>query len=154
MRQSRRIWWGGGTLLGAWLVLAGTVSWPQVAAGLVATVSTLALVAFDARATGVRARLPRGWARGVRGLPADVARDVLTVTGEVVRRAAGRPGRSTLVAVPVPGRERDEVMLAIMGASATPNTVVVGYEPDADRLLVHQLRADDTPGSAVRDRLP
>jgi hypothetical protein len=74
-----------------------------------------------------------------------VARDTVVVFAELVRQLRGgrrRPGRLQVVELPDLGDEAERNahhLFVTIGVSLSPNTYVIGFEPDRDRMLVHQL---------------
>jgi multisubunit Na+/H+ antiporter MnhE subunit len=138
-----------GLLLGGgfYLLLIDTTQQPELYAGAGATL--LAAIAFEvSREQGlVEAALPvRGLIRAWR-LLARLPPEISVVSREAVAQllAPRRAARGTFRAVSFDAggddaRDAGRRALAEALGSLTPNTIVVGVDPDTHLILVHQLR--------------
>jgi multisubunit Na+/H+ antiporter MnhE subunit len=144
--RSWALWWLACFLL--WLLLTSTVDPVEVLVGTGASLvaATAAAVVRRRLRTDFRPRIR--WLRTAWRLPLGIAGDTVTVFAVLAGRLRGRGlPRGALVAVPFRhGGENptDDARraLATVGVGVTPNTFVVGVDPDRDELLVHQLRPD------------
>jgi hypothetical protein len=94
----------------------------------------------------------RGWWRGMRRLPRELVVDtwlLIVVLWRVVVRREDVRGR--WITMPFPGVQGDgseavsRRAVAKWFGSVAPNTLVAGFEEDAERILLHQLVATDEP---------
>jgi hypothetical protein len=91
--------------------------------------------------------VPRpAWALALRRLPLQIAVDTAVVLGTVPRALAGRPLRGRYATLPVAsggGDERGGTRRALLTnlLSLPPNAIVVGFDEEGNRALVHQLAA-------------
>ncbi len=137
-----------------WMLLTSTVDHSELIAGIGA--AAIAATGFEVvRQHGEpRARPQWGWLKPVPRIPLLVARDTVVVFRELARQLAGgrrRPGRLHIVSLPdVPDEsERNARFLFLtVGVSMSPNTYVIGFEPERGEMLVHQL-APRRPSSLV-----
>jgi multisubunit Na+/H+ antiporter MnhE subunit len=137
-----------------WLLLTSTINGSEAIGGVGAS-CVAATLAELARRRGVMRFAPRArWLGFAAQVPVQIVTDTILVYGALLRHVSGqRRARGTLRAVPFAyGREgspRDSARraLAIVGISMTPNTFVIGVDPDSHELLVHQLvpRPDSVP---------
>jgi hypothetical protein len=78
-------------------------------------------------------------------IPLLVLRDTVVVFAELVRQIRGgrrRPGRLQIVRLPEPGGEDERTarhLFVTIGVALAPNTYVIGFEPERNEMLVHQL---------------
>ena len=138
-----------GLLLGGgfYLLLIDTTQLPELYAGAGATL--LAAIAFEvSRQQGLaEAALPiRGVARAWRlitRLPIEIWVVSVTAIVQLVRPRARARGRFRAVSFDAggdgPGDTGRRALAEALG-SLTPNTIVVGVDPDKKLILVHQLR--------------
>jgi hypothetical protein len=94
----------------------------------------------------------RGWWRGLLWLPGELVADtwrlVVVLWRVMVRREAVR-GR--FITLPFPGvagespRAQSRRAVAKWFGSVSPNSLVVGFDEDAERILLHQLVTTDEP---------
>jgi multisubunit Na+/H+ antiporter MnhE subunit len=139
-----------GVLLGGgfYLLLIDTVQSPELYAGAGATL--IAALAFEAsREQGfAEAALPaRGLARAWRvliRLPVDIGLVAVAAITQLFRSGSGRGSRGQFRAVRFDAGGAEETdagrrALAEALGSLTPNTIVVGVDPDSRLILVHQL---------------
>jgi hypothetical protein len=94
----------------------------------------------------------RGWWRGLVALPRELAVDtwlLVTVLWRVIVRREDVRGRFITLPFPgVAGQGQEAVSrraLAKWYGSVAPNTLVVGFDEDAERILLHQLVITDEP---------
>jgi multisubunit Na+/H+ antiporter MnhE subunit len=128
-----------------WLLLTSTVDHSELIAG--AGAAAIAATVFEVvREHGApRARLRWAWLKPAPIIPLLVARDTVLVFAELVRQLRGgrrRPGRLQVVGLPDLGDEAERNarhLFVTIGVSLSPNTYVIGFEPDRDQMLVHQL---------------
>ena len=138
-----------GVLLGGgfYLLLIDTVQLPELYAGAGATL--LAAVAFEvSREQGfAEAALPirgvaRVWRLALR-LPVEIWLVSATAIAQLIRPRHNSRGRFRAVAFDAggdgPGDAGRRALAEALG-SLTPNTIVVGIDPDSKLILVHQLR--------------
>jgi multisubunit Na+/H+ antiporter MnhE subunit len=94
----------------------------------------------------------RGWWRGLLWLPRELLVDtwrLVTVLWRVVVRREAVHGR--FITLPFPGvagesdRAQSRRAVAKWFGSVSPNSVVVGFDEDAERILLHQLVTTDEP---------
>jgi hypothetical protein len=94
----------------------------------------------------------RGWWRGLPRLPRELAVDtwlLMTVLWRVMVRREDVRGR--FITLDFPGVQGDSSAAVSRRAvakwfgSVAPNTLVVGFDEDAERILLHQLVATDDP---------
>ena len=100
----------------------------------------------------VRFAPARGWWRGLPHLPREVVRDTWLLVGVLwrvlVRREAVRGRFITLDFPGVEGESAEAVSrraVAKWYGSVAPNTLVVGFDEDSERVLLHQLVATKDP---------
>ena len=126
-------------------MLTSTVDRTELLTGVGA--ATVAATAFEAvREHGMPRARPRvAWLKPLPLMPLIVLRDAVVVFAELVRQLAGgrrRPGRLHIVHLPDIGdraeRNARHLFLTI-GVALSPNTYVIGFEPERDEMLVHQL---------------
>jgi multisubunit Na+/H+ antiporter MnhE subunit len=138
-----------GLLLGGgfYLLLIDTTQLPELYAGVGATL--LAAIGFEvSRAQGLaEAALPigglaRSW-RLVARLPVEIWLVSVTAVVQLIRPRAQARGRFRAVPFDAggdgPGDTGRRALAEALG-SLTPNTIVVGVDPDSKLILVHQLR--------------
>ena len=128
-----------------WLLLTSTVDRTELLTG--AGAAAIAATTFEViREHGAPRARPRwSWMKPAPIIPVLVIRDTVLVFAELVRQLRGgrrRPGR--LLAVPIPDvgdqAERNARHLFVtVGVSLSPNTYVIGFEPERGEMLVHQL---------------
>ncbi len=127
-----------------WL-LVDTTSSPELIAGAVAAL--IAAVAYSAAhlEPTESATAPANWPAVVVRELAKVPSGIVVVCAEVLRQAvAPRKPRGVLEEEPFfAGRGRPHDLgrraLAEAARSFAPNTIVIGVDPDHDRLLIHRL---------------
>ena len=128
-----------------WLALVDTLDPPELVAGAVAT--TLAATGTELvrrqRIVQMSARprwLRYAW-RPVLRVPIDIARLTAAAASQLVHPRAAR-GRFVALAFPFGGHDApDNARRALAEGlgSFSPNTYVVGVDPDRDVILVHQM---------------
>jgi len=137
-------WWAASMLL--WLVLTTTVDKAEaiVGAGVAAIAATAGEVVRTRVRFGFRPRLR--WFRHALRLPSSIAKDTWTVLVVLFDHVTGRKRvRGVWRSVPFHhGRDGDPVAgarraLVTAGVTTTPNSIVIGIDPDRDELFVHQL---------------
>lgn len=134
-------------LFGLWLILAGTVSGPELLAGAIAAVAGTVLWAAVLPPLGPRRPVVRFWR-----LPARALADAWVVTRMVMRRLAGRPVDSGLRLVQFDPGEGDMAgaarrAIAVAAVSVTANSYVIDIDTERGALLLHQLDRG-APGAA------
>ena len=136
-------WWG--VLFGLWLALVGVWSDPFERIAGYCAAALGATAAEIARAQGLlRFRIEPEWAlrfrRPLARVPSDFAL-VLVALGRQVLHP--RPRFGAFRTAPVPGGDRPagrgRRVLACLGGSLAPNSLVLDADADADELLVHEL---------------
>jgi multisubunit Na+/H+ antiporter MnhE subunit len=134
-----------GACFALWVLLTSTVDRTELLTGAVA--AAIAASAFEVmREHGAPRARPRwSWLKPAPLIPLLVVRDTLTVFTELVRQLRGgrrRPGRLHAVALPDIGDDAERKarhLFVTIGVSLSPNTYVIGFEPDRNEMLVHQL---------------
>src|SRR5207248_4253761 len=137
---------------GLWLLLTSTVDRSELIAG--AGAAAIAATGFEVvREHGAPRARPRwAWFKPAPILPALVVRDTVVVFADLARQLRGgrrRPGRLQVVRLPDLGDKAErnaQHLFVTIGVSLSPNTYVIGFEPDRDEMLVHQL-VPRRPGS-------
>lgn len=140
-------WAFGWVFAGAlYLLLIDTISLPELLIGAGAV--TLAATAFELAREhsvtdgGFRAAWLARVYRPFVNMPRDVVWVSLLAVHQLVRRDAQR-GEFRSACFRCAGQDREsarEAMAESLGSFA-PNTIVIGIDPDRERILVHQLRA-------------
>lgn len=128
-----------------WVGISGTVTVPELLAGLVAAVPAVALAGFAARAMDVEFRPRRGWLASFAALPGAIVADSAALARLLPRLLLGGRVESGLASVhrEVPAeRQQTDVTLLTFAATITPTTLVLGYDPQAQIVLVHGLPSD------------
>jgi multisubunit Na+/H+ antiporter MnhE subunit len=150
-------WWVLAEIL--WLLFTSTVNASEnvVGFGASAVAATASEVVRANRAFVFRARLR--WLRTAWRVPFQIGKDTWTVFAVLALHVTHRKRvRGTWQAVPFrhgrPAGAADSGRraLATIMASMSPNSLVVGVDPDDDELLFHQLRA--TPEDVQRQVEP
>jgi multisubunit Na+/H+ antiporter MnhE subunit len=146
-------WWVASMLL--WLLLTSTVNGSEAIAGVGAScvAATAGEVVRANRAFGFRARLR--WLRSWWRIPIQLVHDTATVIAVLMNHLTGRRRvRGMWRAVPFRHGKDDDPedaarrTLATIAVTISPNSYVVGVDPDRDELLVHQLT--DSPEDVER----
>lgn len=127
-----------------YLLLVDTTSLPEIVALIV--FALLAATAFEAsREQGFpEARISASWLTGTWRAVARVPSDGLLLCRHAIAQLLHPRGeRGEFRAIPFAGghTERDRGRFAIteIVGSLSPNTIVIGVDPDSERLVVHQL---------------
>lgn len=140
--------WAAGSMA-LWVLLTSTFRGSELVAGAIAAAVTAAAVAavYGRERFGFRPRLR--WLRRGLFVPFEIVVETWRLTVALVRHATGRRlVRGAWVAIPFEhGPDGDPEAaarraLVTAGLSMTPNTVVVGIDPDRDQILAHQLLPD------------
>jgi len=151
-------WWVLAEIL--WLLFTSTVNASENIVGFGSSVvaATAAEIVRANRAFVFRARLR--WLRTAWRIPIQIARDTWTVFVVLALHVTGRRRvRGTWQAIPFRhGRPAGALdagrrAIATVMASMSPNSLVVGIDPDDDELLFHQLRAAPEDVQAEVERL-
>jgi multisubunit Na+/H+ antiporter MnhE subunit len=139
------VWWV--LMMSFWVMLDDSVSTDELlaGAGAAALAATLAeLVTYQA---GARFRMRIEWLVPALRLPAEVARDMVTVYAALWRRLA-RGEQPPSAFLELPARFGDDSpegvtrrVLLIGGTSVAPNTFALGLDKDRDVMVVHRLVA-------------
>lgn len=140
-----------------WVGISGTLTVPELVAGLVASGVAVALAGFAARAMGAEFHPRPGWLRILAGLPSAVVSDTAALARLLPRLVRDREVGSDLVAVHrevPPERQKTDVTLLTFAATITPTTIVLGYDPQAAVTLVHALPRRDEVDAAIERWLP
>jgi len=134
-------------MLALWLLLVGTVAVDELITGAAAAALAASLAVAVHRRGYIefqpRARWLTELPRLCLGIATDTGRLAVALWQAAVLR---RPVRGSMIAVPFHhggdnGRDGARRALVNLAVSITPNSYVVDIDPDADRLLVHQLVA-------------
>jgi multisubunit Na+/H+ antiporter MnhE subunit len=137
---------------GLYLLLVFKTEPAEIVAGAVcgAIAATAAIVVREQTAT--RFVPGRGWWRGMVVLPRELVVDtrlLVTVLWRVIVRREDVRGR--FITLPFPGvagsgeQAVSRRALAKWFGSVAPNSLVVGFDEDAERILLHQLVITDEP---------
>jgi multisubunit Na+/H+ antiporter MnhE subunit len=135
-----------------WLLLTSTVDHTELLTG--AGVAAIAATIFEVvREHGAPRARPRWrWLTPAPIIPLLVMRDTGVVFAELVRQLRGgrrRPGRLQVLPLPDIGDEAERSarhLFVTIGVALSPNTYIIGFEPDRNEMLVHQL-VPKRPGS-------
>jgi multisubunit Na+/H+ antiporter MnhE subunit len=130
---------------GLWLLLTSTVDHTELIVG--AGAAAIAATAFEViREHGAPRARPRwSWFKPLPVIPLLVARDTVVVFAELIRQLRGgrrRARRLHAIALPDVGDEAERTarhLFITVGVALSPNTYVIGFEPDRGEMLVHQL---------------
>jgi multisubunit Na+/H+ antiporter MnhE subunit len=144
----------GFVLAGAvYLLLIDTTQLPELYTGVAITLLAAVAVAAAREQGQAEVRVPLRWLsriwRPVAQVPPDIVRLSVAALAQLVRPRARR-GR--IVAVPFahgePGDPRDLARRSLAEAlgSLAPNTIVLGVDPDGERLLAHRLEGGPEAG--------
>jgi multisubunit Na+/H+ antiporter MnhE subunit len=134
-----------------WMVLIDSVRLSEMLAGAVVAALAATGVALVRRQRvadqAIRPRYVLGVWRVLLGVVPDVGRLTRAAFAQVVQR---RPVRGEIVALPFPhtGGDPDtraRRAIAVGLGSVAPNSIIVGVDRDAGRLLVHQLEPTRDP---------
>jgi multisubunit Na+/H+ antiporter MnhE subunit len=139
-------WWAGSMVL--WLLLTSTVNKAEalVGAGVAMVAATAAEVVRANRRFGFRPRarwLLRAWR-----IPIRIAVETGQAFVALFRHVTGRKRvRGTFRAIPFRHggegpRDGARRAVATVAVSVSPNTFVIGFDPDEDVVFVHQLQSD------------
>ena len=131
-----------------WLLLTSTVYKAEaiVGAGASCVAASAAEIVRSKRAFGFAPRAR--WARRAWRIPVRIGLESVQAFGVLANHVTGRRRvRGTYSAIefrhggagPRDGARR---ALATVAVSVSPNTFVIGFDPDQDVVLVHQLRSD------------
>ena len=142
--------WAGCFVL--WLLLTSTTNGSELIAGIGAAVIAAAAFEIVRQHGAPRARPHWRWLKTAPAIPVLVIRDTVIVFRELVRQLRGgrrRPGRLRVVQLMAPDDEAVRTashLFLTVGVSLSPNTYVIGFEPERNEMLVHQLvpRRPDT----------
>ncbi len=137
-------------------VLAGSLSWPEAAAGMLASLLATIAVLAPGREQHL-GRMPWSWWLVLaRRIPRQMVVDTARVLGAAVGRSAPSGSFRHLPFEaggddPVSGSRR---ALVIAGASIAPNSYIAQVEPEHERLLTHQLVVTEEPPGRGDTRWP
>jgi hypothetical protein len=143
-------WWA--FCWGLWVLLVFKTEAAEIVAGAIAA----AFAATGAELVRSRGYAPfRGelrWCRGLLRLPLEVSRETWSMIGLLVRHyARGEPieGRFRIVhfdeCAGKDPRSQARRAVATWRASVSPNTYLLGFDPERDVAVIHQLTASETP---------
>lgn len=150
--------WAGVALVlfGVWMLLVDTRESSQLIAGAVVAALAAAGSEVVRRQNIARVRLRARWLLGLWRPLASVPRDLarLTKAAALALRPGSRPPRGRFRALPFDAGDEDpedrgREALAELAGSFSPNTYVVGLDPERRVLLVHQLVPEED-GRAVQ----
>ncbi len=128
-------------LLAVWLLAWGTVTWANVASGVLVAAAVVALVPDVGRPPHLPVVRPVPAARLAAHLVRDVLVSNLVLTREVLTRRSGIA--TGVVRVPLAGCSDELVTLMSTLVAMTPGTMPVEVEQDPTVLYVHVLHLDD-----------
>ena len=141
-------WWT--LMMSLWVMIDDSLQFDELLAGAGAAAIAAVAAEFAAHQASVRYRLP-GWrmAAEILRLPAEVARDTLTVFGALARMlVTGRAPEGGYAELPIgdpagPPGEAGRVLLTGVRSFA-PNTFVLGIDDERGVLVVHHLVSKGT----------
>lgn len=149
-KDSLGLWameWGAFFLL--WLLFAFSLKLSELIAGALAAVAAVIATELVRLQPLVRARFRSRWLTSLWRLPFDALRESLLayrfLLAQIFRRRSSTMTAFILHAKTDEPRLWGKRALAISVVSATPNSVVLGYDAEQDRLLIHQLYASPPP---------
>jgi len=144
------------SLIPIWFILVGSISWAELALGLVAA-PIAATVTEIMRSTGFARFYPRlRWLAQIWRVPGEILRDCGFLCSLLARRILGkRQKRSNFKVIPFDSggtgaRAAARRALTITIGSLSPNTCVLDIEPYENFALLHQIRRRRT-GRFIRD---
>src|SRR5437868_2105846 len=128
-----------------WALLTSTVDPTELVTG--AGAAAIAATVFEVirERSSPRARPRWSWLKPVPIIPLLVARDTIVVFAALARQLRGgrrRPSRLEVVRLPELGDEAEHNarhLFVTIGVALSPNTYVIGFEPERNEMLVHQL---------------
>lgn len=128
----------------AWLILADSMAAPELAAAIAAGAATAAADLALRRRTQFRARFDL---RLLPGALLGAWLDTWTLVIVLAERMAGRAPESTFQSFPfeISDETATDVgrrVAAVYFTALQPNSVVVGFDRNRQRIIVHQLRPD------------
>lgn len=139
-------WWALAMLL--WLALTSTVNASEAIGGVGASCVAATFAEVTRRKASIGFWPRRRWLLRAWRIPVQVLTDtVLVYRALFLHLTRRRRVRGTLRAVPLPHGAPDDARrsargaLVTVGVSMTPNTFVIGIDPEKDEMLVHQLVA-------------
>lgn len=145
-------WWLG--FLPLYLLLAGSVSWQEIVAGIVLSVVAAFAVTVTCRAGSLHFHPRWRWLRHFRSLPRQVLADCVLIAG-VLARALFHRGKIEGVFRTIPfdpgGDDAESAArraLVLAGACLAPNSYVVAVDRERGQLLMHQLAPSEQPPGA------
>lgn len=147
------VWWL--ILYGIWFLLVGSAAIPEVIAGGGAAALSAGLALAVRLQRGPRYRFRFAWLALLLSMPAQVLRDTGVLATVLWKRLVlrRRPrGSYRLLSFPAGGRDQESAAwraFVTTGTSLSPNTIVIGFDLDAQTVLVHQL-VPDSPGRLRR----
>jgi multisubunit Na+/H+ antiporter MnhE subunit len=140
-----------------WLLLTSTVDPQEVVAGIAAAAVAATIMTVVQRSIRRPVRIRARWLWPAWRIPILIARDTVTLTVLLGRKLARRPtppGAFDEVPMKAPATRGEVVgkdLLATLGISLSPNTIVVGFDPEREVLVVHS--ALPSHPRSVRDLL-
>lgn len=143
-----------------YLLLAGSVDWQEILAGVVLSAVAALAVAMTRRAGSLHFQPRWRWLRHFRHLPGRLLSDCAIVAGALVRALLRREKiEGTFRTIPFdPGGEDAESAarraLVMAGACLTPNSYIVAVDAERGQLLLHQLVPSPQPPGAGNPEWP
>jgi multicomponent Na+:H+ antiporter subunit E len=127
-------------LVGAWCALWESLSFANVASGLVVAVP--AVVFTGSQTNGSRIRFVPA-AKLVWLVTVDLVKSTIDVVWEILTPIDYTD--ETIIAVDTQAEARSHLFLLVVAITLTPGTAVVDTDPDTGRLYIHLLHADAEP---------
>lgn len=141
-----------------YLMLAGSVDWQEMIAGVVLSAIAALAVTVTRRAASLHFQPRLGWLRHFRHLPGRLLTECFIVAAALARALLRREKvEGVFRTIPFdPGGENPESAarraLVIAGACLTPNSFVVAIDAERGQLLLHQLvPSAQPPGAGDRE---
>lgn len=142
----------------SYLLLAGSVSWQEIIAGVALSAIAALAVTVTRRAGSLHFQLRWHWLRPFRHLPGWLLADCILVAAALARALFQREKiEGFFLTIPFdPGGEDAESAarraLVMAGACLTPNSYIVTIDAEHGQLLIHQLvPSSQPPGAGDRE---
>ena len=128
-----------------WLLLAGSLEVAEVVVAVLVGIGAAAFGAFVRWVVGHRHAGARRWLRELPGIVVGAYADAWLVARAALRALVGRgpTGRFRVVAYPTARGTRDidvgRRVLSTLGTTVQPNSIVIGFDPARQLVLIHEL---------------
>jgi multisubunit Na+/H+ antiporter MnhE subunit len=146
-------WWA--VLMSLWLLLVDTIAMAELLAGSGAAAIAATLVELAEHQAAVRNRVRAEWIASARNIPVEVLRDTWLVLRVAVGCLGGRRPASAFHVVPVRagGDDPEDAThraVLTLGTSLSPNSVVLGVDPESGLMVLHRLVPPPRPRAGER----